>query len=287
MREIVIMRFGSYDCFTVVMDSFLLDGGAMFGVVPKNLWGKKIPADDSNRIPMLARSLIIRGNDKVILVDTGIGDKLPDKLRKIYDIQTPVCTMADRLAPSGLTVNDVTHVVLTHLHFDHAGGSTSMIDGKILPTFPNATYYIQQAQWELALNPSIRDRSSYIPDNFMPLLEEGVLNIVNGPVDDFFDGIDLIVTDGHSEGQQHLLVKGEQTSLFFCADLIPTSAHIPTAWHMSYDNHPLNIMDEKDQLLSRAIAEHWILCFEHDPVVSAASVREVKGRTVMDRAVDL
>ncbi|MBC2716183.1 MAG: MBL fold metallo-hydrolase [Desulfobacteraceae bacterium] len=281
------MRFGSYDCFTVVMDSFLLDGGAMFGVVPKNLWEKKIPADDSNRIPMQARSLVIRGNGRIILVDTGIGDKLPARFNEIYGIQTAANSMAERLAPFELTVDDFTDVILTHLHFDHAGGSTTITNGKVVPTFPNAVYHIQQAQWELACNPSVRDLSSYIQDNFMPLLEQKVLHLINGPIENFFDGIDLIVTDGHSRGQQHPLIKGDKKSLFFCADLIPTSAHIPTAWHMGYDNHPLNIMDEKDEILSRALEENWVLCFEHDPVVAAASIREDKGRAVIDRVIEL
>jgi len=236
---------------------------------------------------MQARSLIIRGNDKVILVDTGIGDKLPDKFKKIYDIQTSVSSMAERLSPFGLTVDDITDVLLTHLHFDHAGGSTAIVDGQVVPTFPNAVYHVQQAQWELACNPSVRDQPSYIPDNFMPLLEQNVLNLVKGASDNFFDGIDLIVTDGHSQGQQHLLVKGDATALFFCADLIPTSAHIPTAWHMGYDNHPLTIMDEKDAILSRALEENWILCFEHDPIVAAASVREEEGRVVLGQVMDL
>ena len=281
------MKFGSYDCFTLEMDSFLLDGGAMFGVVPKSLWEKKIPADALNRIPMQARSLVIRGNDKIILVDTGIGDKLPAKFKTIYDIQASVTSMAERLAPFGLTVDDFTDVILTHLHFDHAGGSTALVNGNVVPTFPNAVYHVQQTQWELACHPSVRDRSSYIPDNFMPLLAQKMLNIVNGPVTDFFDCIDLIVTDGHSMGQQHPLIKGEDNALFFCADLIPTSAHIPTAWHMGYDNHPLNIMDEKDAILSRALEENWILCFEHDPVVAAASVREERGMAVIDQVVVL
>jgi glyoxylase-like metal-dependent hydrolase (beta-lactamase superfamily II) len=281
------MRFGNYDCFTLEMDRFLLDGGAMFGVVPKNLWEKKIPADAMNRIPMLARSLVIRGNGRTILVDTGIGDKLPDKFRKIYDIQTSVSTMAQRLAPFGLTVDDFTDVILTHLHFDHAGGSTDQVNGNVVATFPNAVYHVQQTQWELACHPSVRDRSSYIPDNFMPLLEQNVLNLINGPSTDFFDGIDLIVTDGHTEGQHHPLIKGDENALFFCADLIPTSAHIPIAWHMGYDNYPINIMDEKETILSRGLNENWILCFEHDPVVAAASVREEKGRVVIDQVFEL
>ena len=281
------MRFGKYDCFTVVMDSFLLDGGAMFGVVPKNLWEAKIPADAKNRIPMQARSLVISGNGKIILVDNGIGDKLPEKLTAIYGIRTPVHSMEDRLAPFGLRVEEITDVIITHLHFDHAGGSTRLVDGKATPTFPNAMYHVQQAQWDLACHPSVRDRSSYIPENFMPLLENGVLNILDGPSDNFFDGIDLLVTDGHTRGQQHPLVRGEGQSLFFCADLIPTSAHLPSAWHMAYDNLPLTVMDEKDRILARALDENWVLCFEHDPAVAAATVKSEKGRVGVDQVVEL
>jgi len=284
------MRFGNYDCFTLELDSFLLDGGAMFGVVPKNLWEKKIPADSMNRIPMQARSLIIQGNGKVILVDTGIGDKLSDKFRKIYDIQTSATSMTERLEPIGLSVNDITDVILTHLHFDHAGGSTAIVNGQVTATFPNAVYHVQAEQWELACNPSVRDRSSFMQDNFMPLLEQKMINLVKGEKIDFFDGIDLIVTHGHTQGQQHPLINGGNgggQSLFFCGDLIPTSAHISTAWHMGYDNYPLSIMDEKSAILSRAIKEKWILCFEHDPVVAAASVREEKGRAVLDQVIAL
>lgn len=281
------MKIGKYDCFTLIMDSFLLDGGAMFGVVPKPLWEKKIPADAANRIPMQARSLVIRGNGRTILVDTGIGDKLSEKLRKIYDIHTKARTMKDRLASFGLGVEEITDVILTHLHFDHCGGSTAFIKDTAVPTFPNAVYHVQKAQWELAGNPSVRDRSSYIPENYMPLLEKDVLNIVDGPQESFFDGIDLMVTNGHTHGQQHPLVKGGSKYLFFCGDLIPTSAHLPTAWHMGYDNEPLVIMEEKDRILARALRENWILCFEHDPVVAAASVREEKGGVVMDRIFDL
>lgn len=281
------MRFGNYECFTLELGSFFLDGGAMFGVVPKALWEKKIPADSANRIPMRARSLIVRGNGRIILVDTGAGDKLPEKLMKIYGMQIPAASMGERLAPFGLKVNDITDVILTHLHFDHAGGSTALIDGKTVAAFPNAVYHVQQAQWDLAASPSARDRSSYMPENYMPLLEQGMLKIANGPVDNFFDGIDLIVTNGHTQGQQHPLIRGDSESLFFCADLIPTSAHVPTVWHMSYDNEPLAIMDEKSALLDRALKENWILCFEHDPTVAAARVRKDKDRVVVDQVVDL
>jgi len=281
------MQFGGYDCATVVMDFFLLDGGAMFGVVPKNLWEKAIPADLENRIPMTSRSLVIRGNGRVILVDNGVGDKLPDRFKKIYGIAASAHSMDERLAPLHLSAADITDVILTHLHFDHAGGSIALVGGNLAPAFPNARYYVQQSQWDLACSPSLRDRSSYIPDNFLPLLEHKVLHLMDGPVDDFFEGIHLIVTNGHTPGQQHPLILGSDRSLFFCADLIPTSAHLPISWHMAYDNHPIDIMDEKAALLARAVNENWILCFEHDPVTPAASVRKDRGRIVMDKVVFL
>jgi glyoxylase-like metal-dependent hydrolase (beta-lactamase superfamily II) len=281
------MQFGDYDCSTVVMDRFLLDGGAMFGVVPKKMWEKMIPADVENRIPMTSRSLVIRGRDRVILVDTGVGDKLPDKFKKIYGIAVSALSMNERLAPLNLVTEDITDVVLTHLHFDHAGGSTTRADGKVAPTFPNATYHVQKSQWNLACHPSLRDRSSYIPANFLPLMEHNVLHLVEGPVVGFFEGIDLIVTNGHTAGQQHPLITGPDRSLFFCADLIPTSAHLPIPWHMAYDNHPIGIMDEKAELLNRAAVENWILCFEHDPVTAAASIRKDNQKIVMDQAVVL
>jgi len=281
------MQFGDYDCSTVVMDRFLLDGGAMFGVVPKTMWEKMIPADAENRIPMTSRSLVIRGRGRVILVDNGVGDKLPDKFKKIYGIAVSALSMNERLAPLGLVTEDITDVILTHLHFDHAGGSTTLKDGKVVPTFPNAVYHVQKFQWDLACRPSLRDRSSYIPANFLPLLEHQVLHLVDGQVFDFFGGIDLFVTNGHTAGQQHPLVKGADVSLFFCADLIPTSAHLPIPWHMAYDNHPIGIMDEKAELLNRAAAKNWILCFEHDPVTAAASIRKDGQKIVMDQAVVL
>ncbi len=266
------MRFGSYDCAAVEMDAFLLDGGAMFGVVPKTLWGKKIPADSKNRIPMTARSLIICGNHRTILVDAGIGDKLSAKLKKVFGMVKTPGSMDARLAPLGLTAEDITDVVITHLHFDHAGGCTALQNKTIVPAFPQATYHIQKSQWELACHPSLRDRSGFIADDFMPLYAQKVLNIIDGPTDDLFEGIYLMVTQGHTAGQQHLLVKGEGRSLFFCADLIPTAAHLPLTWHMGYDNLPLALLEEKRGVIQRALFESWILCFPHDPHIAAASI---------------
>jgi len=274
------MQFGKYECAAVVLDSFLLDGGAMFGVVPKPLWEQKIPADAANRIPMKARSLLISGNGRVILVDTGIGDKLSAKFNSIYGVEPAADSMDARLAKVGILSEDVTDVVLTHLHFDHCGGSTTNTHKSPVPTFPNAVYHLQKRQWDFALSPSIRDKSSYMGENYQPLLDHKQLNLIDGDTNSLFDGIRIIVTNGHTPAMQHPLVVGETSSLFFCADLIPTSAHLPLTWNMSYDNHPLTLMDEKADISRRALVEDWIFFFAHDPLISAARVKP-KGRGVV------
>ncbi len=280
------MRFGDYECFAVETGRFAIDGGAMFGVVPKILWERKIPGDEKNLIPLQARSLLIQGKGKNILIDTGIGDKLSEKLKKIYQVDIDSANINMSLSKLGLTCSDITDVIITHLHFDHAGGSTSIIDGKAVPTFQNATYYIQKKQWEIANNPSVRDRASYMKENFMPLEEAGVLKLIDGP-EELFKGIELIVTGGHTPGQQHPLINGKTKPLFFCADLIPTSTHLPIPWHMAYDNFPMILLNEKQKLLTRALKENWILFFEHDPYIAAASIKQGEKNIEIDSAVSL
>ncbi len=278
------MKFGEYECFSVETGSFVLDGGAMFGIVPKALWERKIPADESNRIPMKARSLLIKGKGKNILVDTGLGNKLPEKQKKIYGIDNDSTNIEISLSKYGLTCNDITDVILTHLHFDHCGGSTFFKDNKAIPTFPEATYYVQKDQWDAAVNPSLRDTASYMREDFIPLEDYGILKLLEGPKE-LFKGIVIIVTKGHTSGQQHPLVKGEKRSLFFCADLIPTSAHLPVPWHMAYDNEPLTLLKEKEILLGRALKENWILFFEHDPDIAAVSIKEGKKGIMIDKTI--
>ncbi|MCP4713549.1 MAG: MBL fold metallo-hydrolase [Deltaproteobacteria bacterium] len=263
------MQFGDYECLSLEIGRFKLDGGSMFGIVPKALWNKKTPADECNRINMAARSLLIRGQSRTILVDAGCGNKMNDKLTSIYGINTP--TPDSVLAPEGLCCGDITDVILTHLHFDHAGGSTTIKNGRPVPTFPRATYHIQKTQWEHACRPGAHDTGSYITDDFLPLQEHGVINLIDGN-STLFDQIELITTNGHTPAQQHPLIKGVETSLFFCGDLFPTAAHLPAAWHMAYDVRPLEIVNEKNRIAARAADQNWLLFFEHDPDIAAAPI---------------
>lgn len=280
------MKFGDYECTAIELGNFFLDGGAMFGVVPKILWEKKIPADDNNLIPMKARSLLIRGNGRNILVDTGPGRKLSEKMKKIYGIDDDSTDADGALSKHGITSNDITDVIITHLHFDHVGGSTIIRAGNLAPAFTNAKYYIQKTQLEAAIDSGSGDASSYTREDFLPLEKSGVLTKLDGP-GILFPGIEMLITNGHTPGQQHPLIKGESASLFFCADLIPTSAHIPASWHMAYDNYPLIIMKEKEELISIATEENWVLFFEHDPYITAATIRQGRRSMEPDKVIAL
>jgi len=270
----------------VILLKFSLDGGPMFGLVPKVLWEKKIPADNNNLIQLVTRSLLIQGEGRTILVDTGLGNKFSEKLKKIYKIDESSTDIDSALAKHGLTCSDITDVIITHLHFDHTGGSTSIKEGKTVPTFSNATYYLQKEHWQAAIKPNFRDAASYIKENFMPLEEHGVLKLIEGQKE-LFKGIDIIVTQGHAYGQQHPLVKGKTNSLFFCADLIPSSAHLPYPWNMAYDNYPVTIVSEKETILNRALKEKWILFFEHDPDIVAASIKQGEKNIEIDEKIDI
>jgi glyoxylase-like metal-dependent hydrolase (beta-lactamase superfamily II) len=243
----------------------------MFGVVPKPLWGRANPADEKNRIQMVTRCLLARGEGRVVLVDTGMGGDWSDKERDIYAIENGARSIVRGLATQGVHPDQVTDVALTHLHFDHAGGAVSRRDGKLEPTFPKARYHVQETQLKWALEPTDRDRRSYRPDTFVPLQEAGVLSPVRGAAE-ILPGIRVQPTEGHTVGHQ-VVVIGEGTgSLMYCGDLIPMAAHLPTPWVMGYDLFPVTTMSEKQALLGRAADEQWILVMEHDPANPAVLV---------------
>jgi len=259
--------------------TFALDGGAMFGSVPRVLWERTNPADEANRIELACRHLLIEGTapadggaKRRILVDAGMGNKLSEKEVHIFRIEQPEDAMEAALQRAGFSREQVTDVILTHLHFDHAGGATMVEGGEIVPTFPNATYYTQKSQWELANHPSLKDRASYIPDNFLPLERQGRLEVLDGP-GEIAPGVEILVGNGHTDGHQMVKVTGGGETAVFMGDTIPTTTHLRLPFIMGYDLRPLETLAEKQLLLARAAAEGWWLFFDHDPQVAAVKVR--------------
>ncbi len=265
------MQIGKYSLSIIDSGNFKLDGGAMFGIIPKPLWVKSNPADELNRIKLATRNLLLQSDNKKILIDTGMGNKWNEKAIDIYEIDQSQNSLFNSLKKKNINPEDITDVILTHLHFDHTGGSTINNNGKIEPAFPNAIYYIQKGNLDWAFNPSDRDRGSYIKDNFIPLLDAGVLKIIDGE-EKFDDEIDLIIVNGHTFGQQLLKISDAAKTVLFCGDLFPTSSHIPLPYVMGYDLQPLVTVDEKKKILKIALEEEWILFFEHDAFNIGANV---------------
>lgn len=269
------MTFGSWKVDLLETGRFRLDGGAMFGIVPKNLWSKNNPADERNRIDMTMRSLILRGKDRVVLVDTGVGHKDSAKLHDIYAIDFSGHSLAAGLAALGVDASSVTDVILTHLHFDHAGGSVLRHGEDLALTFPNAIHYVQRRHWEWAMHPSERDRASFFPENYVPIQEAGRLQLLDG-AEQILEDLSLQLIDGHTFAQQLVRVHGDGRALLFAGDLVPMSAHVPGPWIMGYDLQPLVTLQEKNIILTEAAARGDVLVFEHDPFVEAATVQQTE-----------
>ena len=276
------MKIGSYDIYAVEAGNFWLDGGAMFGVVPWVIWSKINPPDELRRIELATRCLLICGNGKTILVDTGNGDKWDDKQKNIYKFDNSKFDLLSSLKKYNITPQEVTDVVLTHLHFDHAGGSTRRVNGKLELTFPNARYYVQKEQWDLSLHPTEKDRASFKMDDFQLLLEKKVLELMDGE-GELFPGIEILVTNGHTSAQQHPKISDGKTTLFYCSDLVPLVAHLPYPYIDAYDVRPLVTLAEKKKILTRAFEEQWILFFEHEPKTHAITLKQSDKGFVADR----
>lgn len=249
-----------------------LDGGAMFGVVPKPLWEKRIPADERNRIPLALRCLLVETPDALVLIETGLGNKENEKFRDIYGVDnaaSPGSGYPDRLQEAihaaGFSAGDVQVVVDTHLHFDHAGGNTyADEEGRVRLSFPNAQYHVQRGEWEWAHRANERTTASYLPHNFVPVMEAGRMTLVEGEVE-IVPGVSVIRTPGHCPHHQSVLVRSEGETACFLADVVPTMAHLPLPWIMGYDVEPLVTLESKRALLSRAADERWLLVSTHDP----------------------
>ena len=280
------MKIGPYTIQSVETGLFSLDGGAMFGIVPWVFWSKTNPPDERQRIRLAARCWLVRGNGKTILVDNGNGTKWSDKLKDIYRLDNSTGDLFSSLKKLGVDREDITDVLLTHLHFDHAGGSTMVEGGKLVPTFPKAKYYVQRKHWELAQHPTEKDRASFMGDDFMPLMDRKILELVDGECE-IFPGIEVLVCNGHTSAQQLPKISDGRTTMLFCCDLVPTTSHVPLPYIMAYDVRPLVTLEEKRRILSRALEEQWILFLEHDPVTEAITLKKTEKGPALDRSLKL
>ena len=282
--ESTAMRWGRFD-FQILADTdFRLDGGAMFGVIPKVLWERVKPADETNRILMTTHSWLVRTENEVILVDTGIGDKLSEKTMRQFGVPQVQDRLPQRLAAAGVKPEDVTQVVLTHLHFDHCGWNTIQVDGQWVPTFPNAKYWIQRQELAAARKPNPRDAASYDPRNWEPLFKAGVVELFDAEAEPVA-GLKVVQAPGHTAGMCIALLDGDSDGIAaFWADLVPTSAHVATPWVMGYDLFPVKTMETKQCWLDRAFAEDWLSVFQHDPDTPMARLVEKRPGRFVARA---
>ncbi len=265
------MKLGAFDIYPVTDGRFRLDGGAMFGVVPKVLWEQCCPADDQNRIQLSVTCLVVRAYGKNILVDTGLGDKWDGKYRERFAIdRTP--PLAESLKKLGLSFDDIHIVINTHLHFDHAGGNTLRQGAQIVPAFPKAAYFIQRGEYEEAVRANERTKASYREENFIPIAQERRWEFLDGDAE-IVPGVSVVVTHGHTTHHQSVKIESEGQVALFLGDLIPTVSHLPLPYIMGYDLYPLQTLETKRKTLQRACDENWLLVFEHDPAVPMGHVR--------------
>lgn len=274
------MTFGDFDLVPLFDGVFKLDGGAMFGVVPKPLWERRAPADERNRISLGLRPLLVRGA-QTLIIDAGIGGKMDEKSANIYGIDR-TRNLAHGLDAAGVTRADVDIVLATHLHFDHAGGFTTRdTDGVVRPTFPNARYVVRTGEWEDATHPHERNRASYLQENFVPLAEAGAVTFNSGDTE-IMPGVRVVRTGGHTMHHQIVYLESAGRTAVFAADLLPTVAHVDEPWIMGYDLYPMDTLSFKRSFVREAIDREYLIFFEHDPAIAAGYIREQDGRKVVE-----
>lgn len=270
------------ELYAVESGNFKLDGGAMFGVVPKTLWERTNPADPKNRIDMAARCLLIADGDRLILIDTGMGNKQDDKFFGHYALWGEH-SLEKSLKTLGVHPDAITDVFLTHLHFDHCGGAILRnAKGHLVPAFKNATYWSHQDHWNWATQPNPREKASFLPDNILPISKSGQLQLLKGDgfsIENSPLGFDILLVDGHTEKQMLPLIHYKGKRLLFAADLIPTVGHLPLPYVMGYDTRPLITLKEKSRILDTAVQNDWLLFLEHDPQ------HEIIGLTQTEKGV--
>jgi len=280
------VRIGQFELYSIETGRFRLDGGAMFGVVPKALWSRKIAADEKNRIPMATRCLLIRSQttERLYLVDNGCGDKFNEKMKSIYSLDFEHSDLERSLSELDLKPGDITDLVFTHLHFDHCGGTTTYdSDNNLVHRFSNATYHINKQHWQTATNPNAREKASFLKENIEPIANHDKLHLVEDRYV-FEDGFTTIPANGHTIGQQLPYIYDDKRTLVYSADLIPTHAHIPLPWIMGYDMFPVQTLKEKEQFLKEAAANNWYLYLEHDAHNEIITVEDEDGRFSVEQS---
>jgi len=256
------VSIGDFELSALSDGTYRLDGGAYFGVVPKTLWSKKVPADDNNRVLSGLNSVLVRTAEMNILIETGIGNKLPEKMAQIYG---QPAQLLDSLSVAGLAPEDIDIVINSHLHFDHCGWNTVRRNGSVAPTFPKAKYYAQEGEWKHA-HENQRDGVSYFTANYDPLVESGQMQLLHGN-QEIAPGISVEVFPGHTRDMQAILIQSSGKTACYISDLIPTSAHLDVNWVMAYDLYPMESIQSRKRFYSRAIPEKWLTMFTHDPEV--------------------
>ncbi|MDQ5966064.1 MAG: fold metallo-hydrolase [Cyanobacteriota bacterium erpe_2018_sw_39hr_WHONDRS-SW48-000098_B_bin.30] len=256
------MQFGHFNIHVIRESTLRLDGGAMFGVVPKTLWAKTSEVDGENRVLMSCNLLLIDTGSRKILVETGMGDRWTDKERERYDLRTikaPDMVLGDL----GLRAEQIDYVIISHLHFDHVGGAVRLVDGKLVPTYPNAKYIVQKGEWDFAFKANARAKASYRPDDFVPLMDHGQIQFVDGD-SEIVPGVHVRITGGHTSHHQVVYFHSGDAKGVYFADILPTRAHLSPPWVMGYDHYPLASCDIKSEWLARAVKENLLVVFDHE-----------------------
>ena len=268
---------GDFELTLVNDGGYYLDGGAMFGVVPKVMWEKKFPPDDKNRLHMECNTLIVRTGDKTVLIETGIGNKLSEKLQGIYGNKARLLA---NLEAAKISPDEIDIVINTHLHFDHAGWNTIYKDGRAVPTFPRAKYYAQRGEWEHAQEQHERDRISYISDNYNPLIESGQMELICGDRE-ICPGVSVRVLGGHTRYHQCVVFRSAGKTACYVGDLVPTVAHLHPTWVMGYDLDPILCIDNRHKFYAEAVPERWLCIFTHEPRTPMAHIsKNEKGSLI-------
>lgn len=280
------LKIGPFQLSSVEAGRFLLDGGAMFGVVPKTMWSKKISSDSNNRIKMAMRSLLIRSEQsgKIYLIDTGSGHKFSEKMKAIYGLDYKHSELLRSLESLGVSPADITDIIFSHLHFDHCGGTTEWQNRELREVFPHATYHVNRLHWETATNPNQREKASFFSENLDPIATSERLRLSDDSVE-FEPGLSTIAVHGHTLGQQLPVIQAEGKTVVFAADLIPTFAHVPLPWVMGYDMNPVQTLEEKESFLKRAADNHWYLFLEHDAEHEVITVDYTEGKYQMKESL--